>query len=235
MLGVIEDRRNNQEKETIRSKYDVPIPDHNTLWGPVFADMVSQYGSHRFDKTGMAFEEELISYWRKNRSKYPKPLTKQERQQERKKEEERRKQEAERLRSMEVRRPYQFDPTKVYRRGSWEEYFQLMEARERGIDLESARRMAKEAQMKAMHVVVADLPDDICHAAATKLGFFQANISPKLASDEVATEIQPVEVKIKGREVPTDDKGKGVAIDISTDDDDDDWGDDELLYDGISD
>ena len=37
----------------------------------------------------------------------------------------------------------------------------------------------------------------------------------------------------KGREVVTDDKGKGVAIDISTDDDD--WGDDELLYDGISD
>ena len=224
-----------KKKETIRSKYDVPIPDHNTLWGPVFADMVSQYGSRRFDKTGMAFEEELISYWRKNRIKYPKPLTKQERQQERKKEEEQRKQEAERLRSMEVRQPYQFDPTKVYRRGSWEEYFQLTEARERGIDLESARRMAKEAQMKAMHAVVADLPDDICHAAATKLGFFQANIIPKLASDEVATEAQPVEVEKKGREVATDDKGKGVAIDISTDDDDDDCGDDELLYDGISD
>jgi len=106
----------------------------------------------------------------------------------------------------------------------------------KGIDLESARRMAKEAQMEAMHAIVADLPDDICHAAATKLGFFQANISPKLASDEVATEIQPVEVEKKGREVPTDDKGKGVTIDISTDDDDDDdWGDDELLYDGISD
>ena len=101
--------------------------------------MVSQQGSRRFHTTGMAFEEELITYWRKNRSKYPKPLTKQERQQERKKEEERRKQEAERLRSMEVRQPYQFDPTKVYRRGSWEEYFQLTEARERGIDLESAR------------------------------------------------------------------------------------------------
>ena len=35
--------------------------------------------------------------------------------------------------------------------------------------------------------------------------------------------------------MPTDEKGKGVAIDISTDDDDDNWGDDELLYDGISD
>jgi len=46
-----------RKKETIRSKYDVPIPDHNTLWGPIFADMVSQYGSRRFDKTGMAFEE----------------------------------------------------------------------------------------------------------------------------------------------------------------------------------
>ena len=87
--------------------------------------------------------------------------------------------------------------------------------------------------MEAMHAVVADLPDDICHAAATKLGSFQANISPKLASDEVATEAQPVEVEKKGREVATDDKGKGVAIDINTDDDD--WGDDELLYDGISD
>ena len=88
----------------------------------------------------------------------------------------------------------------------------MKETRERGIDLESARRMAKEAQMKAMHVVVADLPDDICHAAATKLGFFQANISPKLASDEVATEIQPVEAEIKGREVPTDEKGKGSPL-----------------------
>ena len=47
----------------------------------------------------------------------------------------------------------------------------MKEAREKGIDLESARRMAKEAQMKAMHAVVADLPDDICRAAATKLGF----------------------------------------------------------------
>ena len=46
-------------------------------------------------------------------------------------------------------------------------------------------------------------------------------------------EAQPVVVEKKGREVATDDKGKGVAIDISTDDDD--WGDDELLYDGISD
>ena len=51
----------------------------------------------------------------------------------------------------------------------------------------------------------------------------------------MATEIQPVKVEKKGREVVTDDKGNGVAIDISTDDDDDDWGDDELLYDGISD
>jgi len=42
-------------------------------------------------------------------------------------------------------------------------------------------------------------------------------------------------VEIKGREVPMDEKGKGVAFDISTDDDDDDWGDDELLYDGIFD
>ena len=44
-----------KKKETIRSKYDVPIPDHNTLWGPVFADMVSQYGSRRFDKIGTTF------------------------------------------------------------------------------------------------------------------------------------------------------------------------------------
>jgi len=53
----------------------------------------------------------------------------------------------------------------------------------------------------------------------------------------VAREAQPVVVEKKGREVATDDKGKGVAIDISTDDDDDDddWGDDELLYDGNSD
>ena len=143
---------------------------------------------------------------------------------------------AERLRSMGVRQPYQFDPTKVYHRGSWEEYFQLKEARERGIDLENARRTTKEAQMEAMHAVVADLPDDICRAAATKLGFLQVNISPKVASDEVAREAQPIEMKKKGTEVATDDKGKGVAIDISTDDDDDDdWGDDELIYDGISD
>jgi len=50
---------------------------------------------------------------------------------------------------------------KVYHRGSWEEYFQLTEARERGIDLESARRMAKEAQMEAMKALVRDLPIDI--------------------------------------------------------------------------
>ena len=45
----------------------------------------------------------------------------------------------------------------------------------------------------------------------------------------MAREAQPVVVEKKGREVATDDKGKGVAIDSSNDDDD--WGDDELLYD----
>jgi len=58
------------------SKYDVPIPDHNTLWGPIFADMVSQQGSCKFHTIGMAFEEELITYWKKNRSKYPKTSNK---------------------------------------------------------------------------------------------------------------------------------------------------------------
>ena len=219
-----------KKKETIRSKYDVPIPDHNTLWGPIFADMVSQYGSRGFDKTGMAFEEELISYWRKNRIKYPKPLTKQERQQERKKEEERRKQEAERLRSMEVRQPYQFDPTKVYRRGSWEEYFQLTEARERGIDLESARRMAKEAQMEAMKALVRDLPIDISDVVGAQGVLGHGKVNSEMCSDKTAREAQTEAKKALVHELPickskVDDKGKGVAIESSNDYDydDDEW------------
>lgn len=54
----------------------------------------------------------------------------------------------------------QFDPTRIFPKGSMEEYFQLLAANKRGINLKEARIVAKLAQLQTMKALVGEFPKD---------------------------------------------------------------------------
>uniref|UniRef100_K3XXZ8 GRF-type domain-containing protein n=1 Tax=Setaria italica TaxID=4555 RepID=K3XXZ8_SETIT len=59
-------RKQQEIKEKIRKKYDVPIPDDDLLWGKIYQDMVHETG---VEPKGLYARETIIKYWRQNRSK----------------------------------------------------------------------------------------------------------------------------------------------------------------------
>ena len=89
-------------------------------------------------KLGLECREELIIFWRKNRSRY-----------------------SEEKISAAVRRACDF--TKVFPNGTWEHHFQWKEALRRGVDVDAVRlkakeaKIAKKAQLESMKALVADL------------------------------------------------------------------------------
>ncbi|RLN08441.1 hypothetical protein C2845_PM11G05700 [Panicum miliaceum] len=136
--------RNNK----IRRKYKVPLPDERILYDPVAIDQVAEHGMT--DTIGLECEEELITFWRKNRSKY-----------------------SEEKISEAVHRACDF--TKVFPKGTWEHHFQWFEALRRGIDVNAVRmkaeeaKIAEEAQLEAMKALVADLPVHVGAKVGTKM------------------------------------------------------------------
>ena len=100
----------------------------------------------------MASREECIAYWRRNRRKYPWPLTYAELSAiEDKKECEIEKW---RLREERASKCFIIDTNTNYPKGSWEEYFQKLEANKRMVKMEEMEDLALEAQMEAMQVLV---------------------------------------------------------------------------------
>nr|TKW21434.1 hypothetical protein SEVIR_4G158900v2 [Setaria viridis] len=139
----------------IRKDYDVPIPDDDLLWGKIYQDMVHETG---VEPERLYARETIIKYWRKNRSKYPRPLTKNEKRENRRKLQEERELEKQRLREERDRLGYVVDPNAKYPKGSWEEYLQQVRARKRRIEIEELQQKSEEAQMETMKALVADLP-----------------------------------------------------------------------------
>ena len=101
-------------------------------------------------KIGLECREELITFWRKNRSRY-----------------------SEEKISAVVRRACDF--TKVFPNGTWEHHFQWKEALRRGVDVDAVRlkakeaKIAKEAQLEAMKALVADLADAEVRVRASQI------------------------------------------------------------------
>ena len=90
-------RRTLEKKDKIRREYKVPLPDERILFGPVAVDLVAKHGNS--GKLGLECREELITFWRKNRSRY-----------------------SEEKISAAVRRACDF--MKVFPNGMWEHHFQ---------------------------------------------------------------------------------------------------------------
>ena len=135
-----------KKKNKIRREYKVPLPDERILFGPIAVDLVAKHGNS--GKLGLECLEELITFWRKNRSRY-----------------------SEEKISAAKRRACDF--TKVFIKGTWEQYFQWQEASRRGVDVDAVRlkakevKIAKEAQLEAMKALVADLAGaEVCVRAS---------------------------------------------------------------------
>ncbi|RCV06449.1 hypothetical protein SETIT_1G163200v2 [Setaria italica] len=121
----------------------------------IYQDMVHETG---VEPEGLYARETIIKYWRQNRSKYPRPLTENEKRENRRKLQEERELEKQRLREERDRLGYVVDPNVKYPKGSWEEYLQQVRARKRRIEMEELQQKAEEAQMEMMKALVADLP-----------------------------------------------------------------------------
>ena len=63
-------RRTLEKMDKIRREYKVSLPDERILFGPVALDLVAKH--ENLGKIGLECREELITFWRKNRSRYSK-------------------------------------------------------------------------------------------------------------------------------------------------------------------
>ncbi|KAG2645649.1 hypothetical protein PVAP13_2KG439405, partial [Panicum virgatum] len=145
-------------KLKIRKDYQVTLPLESFLSGPILQDLRREYGKKAAEKATL---EDCIVYWRKNRSKYPRPLTDRELLANYEKKEKEEEMERQRLREEGAKKCFTVDPEAKYRKGSWEEYFQKLEANKRMEEMEKMEDLAQEAQMEAMQALVADLPHKV--------------------------------------------------------------------------
>ena len=201
-------------KLKIRKDYQVTLPLESFLSGPVLQDLRREYGKKAAEKATL---EDCIVYWRRNRSKYPRPLTDRELLANYEKKEKEEEMERQRLREERAKKDFTVDPEAKYRKGSWEEYFQKLEANKRMEEMEKMEDLAQEAQMEAMQALVADLPHKV------------PNIEKDVpsASTEVlgvrGTQMEAMK-SIVG-DLAAQDKGKSVSEHdhVPDDGDDDEW------------
>lgn len=108
----------------------------------------------------------------------------------------------------------EFDPTKVFPKGSMEEYFQLLAADKKGIDSKEARIVAKLAQLQAMKALVGELPKD----GGSKDTTDKVATNSREEMQDMARELQMEAIKTLvcdlRKNVAYDTKGKGKAQDI---------------------
>ena len=229
-----------KKKDKIRREYKVPLPDERILFGPVALDLVAKHGNS--GKLGLECREELITFWRKNRSRYSE----------------------EKINAAERRA---CDFTKVFRNGTWEHHFQWKEALRRGVDLDAEKlkvkeaKIAKEAQLEAMKALVADLAGVEVRVRPSQIEAMKTVVQDLSINTHVVNNQGNSAVQDKGKSVSDHDhvpddgdddewwamnaaevevivsqiearKGKAVVQDDG-DDDDDGWG--ELLIEGDSD
>ena len=146
-----------KKKDKIRREYKVPLLDERILFGPVAVDLVAKHGNS--GKLGLACLEDLITFWRKNRSKYSEE-------------------------KISAAKRCACDFTKVFPNGTWEHHFQWKEALRRGVDVDAVRlkakeaKIAKEAQLEAMKALVADLAGAEVRVRVSQIETMKAETCP---------------------------------------------------------
>ncbi|CAN6324067.1 unnamed protein product [Urochloa humidicola] len=152
-------RKTENIRQKIRREYDVPLPEDEDIDGCIYKEMVRETVVELEFELGGGMYEKILAYWRRNRDKFPRPLTKQERLQKRMKKEEEWK--AWQHSVMEKRARKYIEGNVKYPRGTWENYFQQVDEQKRMNEMEEMQDRVVEAQMEAMKAVVADLPSDL--------------------------------------------------------------------------
>ncbi|KAG2565520.1 hypothetical protein PVAP13_7NG135800 [Panicum virgatum] len=192
------------KKLKIRKDYQVTLPLESFLSGPVLQDLRREYGKKAEEKATL---EDCIVYWRRNRRKYPRPLTDRELLANYEKKEKEEEMERQRLREERAVKGFTVDPEAKYPKGSWEEYFQKLETNNRMEEMEKMEDLAQEAQMEAMQALVADLPHKVPNV--------EKDVSS--ASTEVlgvrATQMEAMKALVgdlPAQDHPSDRKGKAV-------------------------
>jgi len=226
-------------KLKIRKDYQVTLPLESFLSGPVLQDLRREYGKKAAEKATL---EDCIVYWRRNRSKYPWPLTDRELLANYEKKEKEEEMERQRLREERAKKGFTVDPEAKYRKGSWEEYFQKLEANKRMEEMEKMEDLAQEAQMEAMQALVADLPhkvpnveNDVSSASTEVLGVRATQMEAmKALVGDLPAQDHPSDRKGKAVDTPVvdnqgnsavQDKGKSASEHdhVPDDGDDDEW------------
>jgi hypothetical protein len=151
-----------KRKNKLGEKYDVLVPSDKELFGQIAKDKLAREKEFSQTSVGEGIREGLIEFWRRIRMNYPPPLSAGERRRKRMREEE---EEKERrgtcMRNMREkwRRDWsEFDSSRIFAKDSIAEWFQMAEAKKRGINLKLARIEAKMAQLQAMKAHVRELP-----------------------------------------------------------------------------
>ncbi|KAG2534491.1 hypothetical protein PVAP13_9NG067232, partial [Panicum virgatum] len=138
-------------KLKIRKDYEVTLPLESFLSGTVLQDLRREYGKKAAEKATL---EDCIVYWRRNRSKYPRPLTDRELLANyEKKEEEEEEMERQRLREERAKKCFTIDTEAKYPK-----------------EMEKIEDLAQEAQMETMQALVADLPHKLLNVEKVRKG-----------------------------------------------------------------
>jgi hypothetical protein len=207
------------------------------LFGQIAKDKLAREKGCSQPSVGEGIREGLIEFWRRNRMNYPLPLSAGERRRKRLREEEEEERRGTCMSNMREkwRRDWsEFDPSRIFAKDSIDEWFQMVEAKKRGINLKLARIEAKMAQLQAMKALVRELPKITTQKKSSNNVEEIVDVTTKFqweAIKTLATKAQEMEDKGKGKgkaqKVEDKDKGKANVIEVE----DDDWGDDELLFD----
>jgi membrane protease subunit (stomatin/prohibitin family) len=122
----------------------------------------------------------------------------------------------------------EFDPSRVFTKDSVAEWFQMAEAKKRGINVKLARIEVKMVQLQLMKALVRELPKFTTQKKSSNNVEEIVDATTKFqweAIKTLATKAQEVEDKGKGKVQEVEDKDKGKAKVIEVEDDD------ELLFD----
>jgi hypothetical protein len=155
-----------KRKNKLREKYDVPIPSNKELFEQIAKDKLAREKGYSQTSDGEGIREGLIEFWRWNWMNYPPPLSASERRRKRLREEEEEERRGTCMLNMREkwRRDWsEFHPSRIFAKDSIAEWFQMAEAKKRGINLELARIEAKMAQLQEMKALVKELPKFTTH------------------------------------------------------------------------
>lgn len=206
-------RKTEDIRNEIRRKYGVPLPEDEDIDGCIYKEIVRETGWKMEFRVGNDNYEKILAYWRRNRDKFPRPLTVEEKIEKR----ERKKKEGWRdlqkmlreNRAGKANEEKRMSETQQMRERKKEEGWQEMQQWMR------TTRGSEDIHEKRIGEVNADLPTFAHGGHAEGAREAQLEAMKALVGD---LPVQKADAK---------NKGKGILVD--------DWGEDEVLSDGDSD